>query len=76
MYPEGAIGSEPLKNVQTTFVPAGGAAIVEFTVNVPGQYLLVDHSLGRAFDKGAIGVLNVEGPANTSIFDGGAATGH
>ncbi len=76
VYPEGAIGSEPLRNVQTTFVPAGGAAIVEFTVDVPGQYLLVDHSLARVFNKGAVGILTVEGPANPSVFDGGAASGH
>ena len=49
------------KHVQTTLVPAGGAAIVEFKVDVPGSYKLVDHSILRAFNKGALGELKVEG---------------
>ena len=35
-------------NVQTTLVPAGGAAIVEMKLDVPGSYTVVDHSLFRA----------------------------
>jgi len=68
VYLEGGLGSPPLKNIQTTLIPAGGAAVVEFTVEVPGTYLLVDHSLFRAFDKGAIGMLEVSGPAAPEIF--------
>src|SRR5690606_11324626 len=45
-------------NVQTTIIPAGGAAIVEFKVDVPGSFILVDHSIFRAFNKGALGMLN------------------
>jgi nitrite reductase (NO-forming) len=41
------------QNVQTTLVPAGGSAIVEFKCEVPGSLILVDHSLTRAFNKGA-----------------------
>ena len=76
VYPEGAIGSEPLRNVQTTLVPAGGAAIVEFNLEVPGKYLLVDHALARVFDKGAVGHLDVEGPEDLGIFNGAAGAGH
>jgi nitrite reductase (NO-forming) len=64
VYPEGAISSPPLRNVQTTIIPAGGSAVVEFTVDVPGKYLLVDHSLTRSVDRGALGELIVEGPRN------------
>ncbi|MEK7563149.1 MAG: heavy metal translocating P-type ATPase, partial [Patescibacteria group bacterium] len=67
VYPEGAISSEPLRNVQTTIIPAGGSAVVEFTVDVPGMYLLVDHSLTRSVDRGALGELIVEGPRNSEI---------
>lgn len=63
-------GSRYQENVQTTLVPAGGAAIVEFKVEVPGSYKLVDHSILRAFNKGALGELKVEGPANTAIYSG------
>ena len=49
------------KNVQTTIIPAGGSAIVEFRLEVPGTYILVDHALLRAFNKGALGMLKVEG---------------
>ncbi len=55
-------------NVQTTAVPAGGAAWVEFTVDVPGTYLLVDHALSRTFDKGSLAELVAEGPEDPTIF--------
>ena len=58
------------ENVQTTLIPAGGAAIVEFKVDVPGTFILVDHSIFRAFNKGALGMLKVEGPENTKIYSG------
>lgn len=61
LYPEGDIISPPHRNVQTTLVPGGGTAMVEFTVETPGKYLLVDHALTRAIDQGAIGELIVEG---------------
>ena len=57
-------------NVQTTLIPAGGAAIVEFRVDVPGSFILVDHSIFRAFNKGALAVLNVEGEENKTIYSG------
>ena len=75
VYPEGALG-QPLQNVQTTLVPAGGATAVEFTVQVPGRYLLVDHALPRALNKGAAGYLEVTGAADPTIFDGAAGAGH
>ncbi|WP_074409476.1 MULTISPECIES: copper-containing nitrite reductase [Aquimarina] len=57
-------------NVQTTLVPAGGAAIVEFKVDVPGTFILVDHSIFRAFNKGALGMLKVQGEENKKIYSG------
>jgi nitrite reductase (NO-forming) len=54
-------------NVQTTLVPAGGAAGVEFTLEVPGDYLMVDHSIFRT-RKGAAGVIHVEGQANPAVY--------
>jgi nitrite reductase (NO-forming) len=56
-------------DVQTTLIPSGGAAAVEFKVEVPGTYMLVDHSIFRAFNKGAMGQLVVEGPAQPGVFD-------
>ncbi len=70
VHPEGAMGSAVNTNVQTTLVPAGGATIVEFKVQVPGTYLLVDHSLGRALAKGTAGQLIVTGDHDTSIYSG------
>ena len=58
------------ENVQTTMIPAGGAAIVEFKVDVPGTFILVDHSIFRAFNKGALGMLKVEGEKNKKIYSG------
>ncbi|CKJ89777.1 nitrite reductase [Neisseria meningitidis] len=56
------------ENVQNTIVPAGGSAIVEFKVDIPGSYTLVDHSIFRAFNKGALGQLKVEGAENPEIM--------
>jgi nitrite reductase (NO-forming) len=67
VHAEGA--SEAQHNVQTTLIPAGGAAWVEFTIDVPGAYTLVDHSISRAIDKGAVAQIVVEGAANPEIFD-------
>ncbi len=58
------------KNIQTTMIPAGGAAIVEFKADVPSDLILVDHSIFRAFNKGALAVLEVEGGPNTRVFEG------
>ena len=56
------------ENVQSTLIPAGGAAIVEFKADIPGSYTVVDHSLFRAFNKGALGQLKVEGAENPEIM--------
>jgi nitrite reductase (NO-forming) len=58
------------ENVQTTMIPAGGAAIVEFRVDVPGTFILVDHSIFRAFNKGALAMLKVEGEEDKRIYSG------
>lgn len=58
------------KNIQTTVVPAGGAVMVDFKVDVPGNLILVDHSLFRAFNKGAIGMIKVDGKPNSRIYTG------
>jgi nitrite reductase (NO-forming) len=69
VYPEAAI-RHPVDDVQTTLVPPGGATMVEFKTKVPGTYVLVDHSVTRAFNKGALGMLKVSGPENRVIYSG------
>ena len=56
--------------MQTTLVPAGGSTIVEFKVEVPGTFIIVDHSLSLAFNKGALGMLKVAGPENLLVYTG------
>ena len=68
LYPEGDIISPPHRNVQTTIVPPGGSAMIETTFDVPGKYLMVDHSLSRAIDKGALGEIIVDGPELPEMF--------
>lgn len=63
-------GSFVNENVQTTLVPAGGVAMVEFKMEVPGTYILVDHSIFRAFNKGAIAMIKVDGPPVQQIYSG------
>src|SRR5262249_58401802 len=44
VYTAGGTAVRP-ENLQTTLVPAGGAGIVGFKVEVPGTSILVDHAL-------------------------------
>jgi nitrite reductase (NO-forming) len=67
VYNQGDLTSPPLRNVQTTTVPAGGATMVEFKVEVPGRLILVDHALSR-MEKGLVGILHVTGPENPEVF--------
>lgn len=68
VYIEG--GSLVNKDVQTTLIPAGGAAIVDFKVDTPGTFILVDHAIFRAFNKGALAMLKVNGEENKKIYSG------
>ncbi len=68
VYIEG--GSLVNNDVQTTLIPAGGSAIVEFTCDVPGTLHLVDHSIFRAFNKGALAQIKVIGDENHEIYTG------
>ena len=69
VYPEGNLGLVT-HNVQTTTVPAGGAAVVEFKMSVPGTFILVDHSLERAFNRGALAQLKVTGEEDKVVYSG------
>lgn len=63
-------GTHYQENVQTTLVPAGGSAVTQFKVEVPGSLVLVDHSIFRAFNKGALGILKVGGDENSAVYTG------
>ena len=69
VYDQASLTSAPLTDVQTTIVPPGGATTVEFSLQVPGRYILVDHALSR-LQRGLAGFLIVEGPENPEIFNG------
>jgi nitrite reductase (NO-forming) len=79
VYAQADLTSPPLRNVQTTTVAPGGATMVEFKVDVPGRYVLVDHALSR-MEKGLAGFLYVTGPENPEVFHTSskpdAASGH
>jgi nitrite reductase (NO-forming) len=67
VYNLASLTSPPLTNVQTTLVPPGGATMVEFKVDHPGRYLLVDHALSR-LEKGLVGFLYVNGEDKDAVF--------
>jgi len=67
VYPEAAMGSETHKNVQTTAVLPGGASIVEFIAEVPGNLILVDHALAR-MNKGAWAIMEVVGSPRPDLY--------
>lgn len=68
VYQEG--GSKFTENVQTTLIPAGGSAIVEYKLDVPGTYILVDHSIFRTFNKGSLGMMKVTGDEDKLVYSG------
>jgi nitrite reductase (NO-forming) len=57
-------------HVQTVLIPSGGSAIIEFGLDYPATYILVDHSIFRAFNKGALGMLKVTGQADSLVYSG------
>jgi len=63
-------GTNVQTNVQTTLIPAGGAAIAKFRTRVPGSYVMVDHSIFRAFNKGALAIMKVDGNEDKAIYSG------
>src|SRR5262247_159278 len=68
VYREGDLLSAPARSLQTTLIPAGGSAVVEFTPPVAGTFLLVHHAIFR-LHHGAVGSLNVHGQENAEIFE-------
>ena len=66
-YAFGSLTSPPTRDVQTISVPPGGAAVVEFKLQVPGKFMLVDHALSRV-ERGLAGVLDVTGPENPDVY--------
>jgi nitrite reductase (NO-forming) len=69
VYDQASLTSAPLTDVQTTLVPPGGATMVEFKLDVPGRYILVDHALSR-MQRGLAGFLYAEGDPNPEIYYG------
>lgn len=67
VYREGDLLSPPGRSIQTTLVPAGGVTVVEFGLEVPGTYTLVDHAIFRV-EKGAVGYLEVEGKPRHDVY--------
>ena len=69
VYDQASLTSPPLTNVQTTLVPPGGAAVVELQLQVPGQYIFLDHAIAR-MQRGLAGYLMVDGPPAPDIING------
>ena len=69
VYDQASLTAPPLTDVQTTLVPPGGAVMVEFKLQVPGRYILVDHALSR-MERGLAGYLIVDGPDAPEIYAG------
>jgi nitrite reductase (NO-forming) len=74
VYALGGTISKPLEGIQTVSVAPGGAVIVEFKPEVPGNYTIVDHALTR-LERGLAGILSVEGPPNPDIYNGQTMSG-
>lgn len=72
VFDQASLTSPPVTNVQTTVVPPGGATVVEFALEVPGRFILVDHALSR-MERGLLGFIHVEGPANPGVFHEGGS---
>jgi nitrite reductase (NO-forming) len=69
VYDQASLTSPPLTNVQTTLVPAGGAAMIELQFQVPGKYIFLDHAIAR-MQRGLMGWIIVDGPPAPDIING------
>jgi nitrite reductase (NO-forming) len=56
--------NEPLLNVQTAAVPAGGGGVFDVKIDKPGLYPFVSHAFA-AVDQGQVGLLKVGDVAGT-----------
>jgi nitrite reductase (NO-forming) len=74
VYDQASLTAPPLTDVQTTLVPPGGATMVEFQIDVPGRYILVDHALSR-LQRGLAAYLYAEGDPNLDVFNGAETEG-
>ncbi len=74
VYNQASLTTAPMTDVQTTLVPPGGATMVEFKLEVPGRYILVDHALSR-LQRGLAGYLYAEGDQNPDVFNADASGG-
>lgn len=59
-----------MENVQTTTIAPGAATMIELRMDTPGAYTFVDHAIFRAFNKGALGTIHIEGEYNPRIYTG------
>jgi nitrite reductase (NO-forming) len=72
VYEGASLGSPPLTGVQTVTVAPGGATVVDFKIDRPGRYTIVDHALSR-LERGLVGALIVDGPMDDEIMHQGPA---
>ena len=69
VWPAGDVAKAPLESIQSTLVQPSESTIGEFKGEMPGTFVSVDHSLFRT-EKGALGLLKIDGPTNPSLFKG------
>ena len=72
VYEGASLGAMPITGVQTVSVPPGGATVVDFKIDRPGRYVLVDHALSR-IERGLAGYLVVDGPSDDDLMHSGPA---
>lgn len=70
LYRDGDLVSEPANFIETTAVPPGTATVAEIDTPVPGPVRIVDHAVTRAIQRGAVGVIDVQGPEKPDIYKG------
>jgi nitrite reductase (NO-forming) len=67
VYMWGSLADAPIRDISTVSVPPGGAVITDMKLDVPGDYKIVDHALGR-LTKGIVGILTATGEQDFEIF--------
>ncbi|MGD9712705.1 MAG: plastocyanin/azurin family copper-binding protein [Thermomicrobiales bacterium] len=70
VYPESSThpANTVIRGSQSTLVVAGGGTVTELQAFQPSTLILVDHALSRAFYKGLIGHIVIEGEENPEVF--------
>lgn len=69
VWASGSFEDDPQTNLETWFIPGGGAGAALYTFRQPGLYVYLNHNLIDAILKGAAAHVKVEGEWDNDLLE-------